>query len=126
MKPKECVPMTTEDIIVHIFCYVDDRMRDVKKVAQARLYPSEVVTIGILFALKGGRFRAFYRWLKRDWDGLFAGLPDRTALQRQLRRHQGLADQLLAEPSLLNVMDSFPIELLFPIRAGRSTQQIGS
>ncbi|MEP6984747.1 MAG: transposase, partial [Chloroflexota bacterium] len=26
----------------------------------------------------------------------------------------------------LNVMDSFPIELLFPIRAGRSAQQIGT
>ena len=30
-----------------------------------------------------------------------------------------------ATPSLLNVIDSFPIELLFPIRAGRSKQQIG-
>jgi hypothetical protein len=58
--------MTTEDIIIHIFCWVDDQMLDVKKVGQARLYPSEVVTIGILFALKGGHFRAFCRWLKRD------------------------------------------------------------
>lgn len=33
------------------------------------------VTIGILFALKGGHFCAFYRWLKRDFAALFAGLP---------------------------------------------------
>jgi hypothetical protein len=118
--------MTTEEIIILIFCAVDDGLGFVAKERNASLYPSEVITIGILFALKGGRFRAFYRWLKRDWDGLFGGLPDRSALLRQLRRHEKRADQLLAEPSLLNVIDSFPIELLFPIRAGRSAQQIGS
>lgn len=117
--------MTTEDIIIHIFCCVDDQMREVKKVAQASLYPSEVVTIGILFALKGGHFRAFCRWLRRDYAALFGGLPDRTTLQRQLRAQQYHADRLLADASLLNVVDSFPIELLFPIRQGRSKQQLG-
>jgi hypothetical protein len=117
--------MTTEEIIIHIFCTVDDEMDGVEKVPQANLYPSEVVTIGILFALKGGHFRAFCRWLKRDYDKLFGGLPDRTTLQRQLRAQQAHADTLLADPSLLNVIDSFPIELLFPIRDGRSKRQIG-
>lgn len=117
--------MTTEDIIIHIFCWVDDEMGDVKKVPQADLYPSEVVTIGILFALKGGYFRAFCRWLKRDYAELFGGLPDRTTLQRQLQAQQYHADRLLGEASLLNVIDPFPIELLFPIRAGRSPQQMG-
>jgi hypothetical protein len=32
---------------------------------------------------------------------------------------------LLQQASLLNVIDSFPIELLFPIRQGRSAQQLG-
>jgi hypothetical protein len=117
--------MTTEEIIIHVFCTVDDEMSEVQKVPQAELYPSEVVTIGILFALKGGHFRAFCRWLKRDYDVLFGGLPDRTTLQRQLRTQQGHADRLLGNPALLNVIDSFPIELLFPIRQGRSKQQIG-
>src|SRR3954449_9987653 len=103
--------MTTEEIIILIFCAVDDGLGKLPKERNARLYPSEVVTIGILFSLKGGRFRAFYRWLKRDFDRLFGGLPERSALQKQLQRHEGLADQLLAEPSLLNVMDTFPIEL---------------
>ena len=118
--------MTTELIIILIFCAVDKGLGEVPKERNAKLYPSEIVTIGILFALKGGRFRAFYRWLKRDWDGLFGGLPHRTALQRQLRSHEHRADRLLAEASLLNVIDSFPIELLFPIRQGRSAQQIGT
>jgi len=118
--------MTTEDIIIHIFYHVDNAMLEVKKVAQAKLYPSEVVTIGILFALKGGHFRAFCRWLKRDYDQLFGGLPDRTTLLRQLRDQQYQADALLSSASLLNVIDSFPIELLFPIRAGRSKRQLGT
>ena len=56
-------------------------MKNVRKRANAKLYPSELVTIGILFALKGNHFRAFYRWLKRDYDGLFGGAarPDTLA-----------------------------------------------
>lgn len=117
--------MTTEDIIIYIFCGVDDNLKGVKRVPQTHLYPSEIVTIGILFALKGGHFRAFYRWLNRDFAALFAGLPDRTNLQRLLRTHQHHCDALLADPSLFTVMDSYPIELIFPIREGRSSQQMG-
>ncbi len=118
--------MTTEDIIIHIFYHVDNAMVGVPKVAQAKLYPSEVVTIGILFALKGGHFRAFCRWLKRDYAALFGGLPHRTTLLRQLREQQYHTDALLAPASRLNVIDTFPIELLFPIRAGRSKRQLGT
>lgn len=83
------------------------------------------MTIGILFALKGGRFRAFYRWLKRDYAGLFGGLPERTRLQRALQTHQTWCDRFLEAPSFFTVADSFPIELIFPIREGRSQQQVG-
>jgi hypothetical protein len=117
--------MTTELIIVAIFCYVDDRMRGMLKHPQAKLYPSELVTIGILFALKGGHFSAFYRWLRRDFDALFGGLPDRTRLQRALQAHQDWCDRFLADPTFFTVGDSYPIELLFPIREGRSPRQIG-
>lgn len=117
--------MTTEDIIIHIFYLVDESIKDVNRVPQTHLYPSEIVTIGILFALKGGHFRAFYRWLKRDFEVLFAGLPDRTNMQRLLKTHQSHCDKLLAESSLLTVADSYPIELIFPIREGRSPQQMG-
>lgn len=78
-----------------------------------------------MFALKGGHFRGFYRWLKRDYDSLFGGLPDRTRLQRSLAVHEDWLDKFLSEASLFTVMDSYPVELLFPIRAGRSQQQIG-
>jgi hypothetical protein len=117
--------MTTLDIIIHMFCLVDDEMKDLRKHSQAKLSPSEVVTIGILFALKGGHFRAFYRWLHRDYNDLFPRLPDRTRLLRLLETHQGWCDRLLAASSFFTVIDSYPIELIFPIREGRSTQQVG-
>lgn len=117
--------MTTEDIIIPIFYLVDEALKEAVRVPQTHLYPSEIVTIGILFALKGGHFRAFYRWLKRDFAMLFAGLPDRTNLQRLLKSHQQHCDGVLAEVSGLSVTDSYPIELIFPIRQGRSQQQVG-
>ena len=64
--------MTTEDIIIPIFDRVDNGVGQIAQDPCAKLYASEVVTIGILLALKGGHFRAFYRWLKRDFDKLFA------------------------------------------------------
>ena len=71
--------MTTEDSIVHIFYLVATTMPEIPKHPQAKLYPSELVTIGILFALKGGYFRAFYRWLERDYGDWFAMGRYRTA-----------------------------------------------
>jgi hypothetical protein len=100
-------------------------MKDLPRHSQAHLYPSELVTIGILFALKGGYFRAFYRWLSRDYADLFAGLPERTRLLRLLKTHQEWCKSLLSQPSFFTVIDSYPIELLFPIRAGRSPTQVG-
>ncbi|MBM3237620.1 transposase [Candidatus Poribacteria bacterium] len=117
--------MTTEEIIIYIFCSVDDNLPKLQQHSQAKLYPSELVTIGILFALRGGHFRAFYRWLKRDFESLFGGLPHRTRLLRLLKTHQAWCSALLASPSFFTVMDTYPIELLFPIREGRSDQQVG-
>jgi hypothetical protein len=82
--------MITEDIILHIFCFVDDHVLDITRHSQAKLYPSELVTIGILFTLKDGLFRAFYHWLKRDYGDWFSDgtLPKRTRLQHLLKTHQ--------------------------------------
>lgn len=116
--------MTTEDIIIPIFCEVDEQLPPITKHPQAKLYPSELVTIGILFALKSVSFRAFYRWLKRDYQTLFA-LPERSRLLRLLASHQAWCEHFLAEPSFFSVLDSYPIELIFPCREGRSQQQVG-
>jgi hypothetical protein len=117
--------VTTEDFIIWLFCLVDDRMGKMAKRSDAKLYPSELVTIGLLYALKGGFFRAFYRWLKRDYEPLFGALPDRTRIQRALRAHRTWCDRLLADPTFFTVIDTYGIELIHPIREGRSQQQVG-
>jgi hypothetical protein len=117
--------VTTEEFIIRLFCLVDDRLGPRPKHRQARLWPSELVTIGLLFALKGGSFRSFCRWLGRDYTALFAGLPERTRLLRSLRAHQSSTEVFLADPSFFTVIDSYGIELIHPWRAGRSQRQLG-
>jgi len=117
--------MTTVDFITILFAKVDDTLRDVQKHPLAGLYPSEIVTLGMLFALKGVGHRAFYRWLVRDYLPLFPRLPERTRLFRLLKKHPGWTNHFLAEPSLLGIADTYGIELLHPRREGRSPHQLG-
>src|SRR5947199_9041000 len=104
---------------------VDNQIADDNKRSDAHLYPSEIVTIGLLFALKGGRFRAFYRWLDQNYRAWFPSLPDRTRLQRLLRDYAGYALDFLADPSFFTLVDTCGIELIHPLREGRSRHQIG-
>jgi hypothetical protein len=100
-------------------------MRDVPKHAQAALYPSELVTLALLFVLKGVGTRAFYRWLVRDYRPLFPRLPERTRLFRLFVAHLDWTDRFLTDPTLLGVADSYGIEFIHPWREGRTTSQIG-
>ena len=117
--------LSTADFITELFCRVDDQLDNAQKHAQASLYPSEVVTLALLFALKGVSNRAFYRWLKRDYLHFFPQLPHRTRLFRLFNSHQKYIDCFMAEPSMLGVIDTYGIELIHPRREGRSQQQIG-
>jgi hypothetical protein len=117
--------VSTEDFIIELFCWVDAVMQDVRKHSQANLYPSEIVTLALLFVLKGVGNRAFYRWAKRDFGHLFPGLPERTRLFRLFKTHREWARRFLAEPSLLGLVDSYGIELIHPRREARSQRQVG-
>ena len=87
--------MTTEDFIIELFCRIDDAMKAVPKHPQAHLYPSEIVTLGVLFALKGLGNRQFYRRLRRDYLPLFPHLPERTRLFRLFTTHQAWTNVFL-------------------------------
>ena len=117
--------MSTVDFITTLFYEVDEQLRAIPKHPEAHLWPSEVVTLGLLHALKGGSNRAFYRWLTRDYRALFPRLPERTRLFRLFRTHQDWAQVFLAAPTVLGVIDTYGIELIHPMREGRSPQQIG-
>jgi hypothetical protein len=108
--------VATVDFLISLFCLVDDRLGWQPKHPQAHLWPSELVTIGLLFALKGGSFRAFYRWLARDYADLFGRLPERTRLLRAVRAQEPQTRVFLAAPTFFTVIDTYGIELLYPWR----------
>src|SRR4028119_943427 len=92
---------------------------------RAKLWTSELVTLGILFTLRGQSQRRFYRWLWCNFRPLFPHLPERTRLFGLLARHQSWAQRFLAQPSLINFSDSLGIELVHPHREERTKQQVG-
>lgn len=117
--------MTPPDFIIALFYAVDQEMLDVPKHPDAKLYPSEVVTLALLHAMKGGGTRAFYRWLTRDYLPLFPQVPERTRLARLFKTHTAWTARFLATPTVLGVADTYGIELIHPMREGRSPAQIG-
>jgi len=117
--------MRTVDFITALFYEVDEQLGAIPKHPEAHLWPSEVVTLGLLHALKGGGNRPFYRWLTRDYRPLFPRLPERTRLFRLLKTHQDWTQAFLVAPTVLGVIDTYGIELIHPRREGRSPQQIG-
>jgi len=90
---------------------------------------TRIVTLAMLHALKAAQWaprqRAFYRWLVANHAALFPKLSSRTRLFRTFNVYRVFAEEFLAAPSLLGVIDSYGIELLHPRREGRSVQQLG-
>jgi transposase len=117
--------MSIDDIIIGLYCRVDSVMASVPKHPQAELYPSELVTLGLLFALRGDGPRRFYRWLSNNYRAWFPRLPERTRLFRLLATHADWTEHFLAQPTLLGVADTYGIELIHPWREDRSEWQIG-
>src|SRR6266704_2790301 len=116
---------TTIEFITALFCQVDDQLAGLPKHPEAYLWPSEVVTLGLLHALKGVGNRPFSRWLPHHYQTLLPRLPERTRLFRLLKTHQDWTQIFLAAPTVLGVIDTYGIELIHPMREGRSPQQIG-
>src|SRR5215207_8785305 len=97
----EATVVTTQDFITELFCRVDDQIKDEPQHPRAALHPSEVVTLALIFAIKGVGNRPFYRWLGRDFRHFFPGLPERTRLFRLFKTHRARAERFLAEPTVL-------------------------
>ena len=117
--------MVMEDHIIAWYCRIDDTMKDVPVHRQAKLCPSELVTLAVLFAIKGVSARVFYRWLDGNWRHLFPHLPERTRLFRLFATHQDWVDRFLAPTTFFGVADTYGIELIHPVRQGRCPHPIG-
>src|SRR2546428_327994 len=68
--------MMTVEFITALFYEVDEQLGAIPKHPEAHLWPSEVVTLGLLHALKGVGNRAFYRWLMRQCEDQMIVLSD--------------------------------------------------
>lgn len=117
--------MPTDDLIIGIFCIIDEELGSIKKHPQANLYPSEVVTLMLLFAAKGGRYCAFYRWMLYNYRKLFPNAPHYSRLLRLFRTHAHLCNRFLASLNTMSIIDPYGIELIHPRREGRSATQLG-
>ena len=116
--------MMTVEFITALFYEVDEQLRAIPKHPEAHLWPSEVVTLGLLHALKGGGNRAFYRWLTRDYRPLFPRLPERTRLFRLFTTHQDWTRAFLAAPTVLGGIDTYGIELIDPMRKAAAPSRL--
>src|SRR5258706_3144058 len=110
--------MITVEFITALFYEVDEQLHAIPKHPEAHRWPSEVVTLGLLHALKGGGNRAFSRWLTRDSRALFPRLPERPRLLRLFTTHHDWTQAFLAAPPVLGGMDPSGIELIHPMREG--------
>jgi hypothetical protein len=117
---------TTIEFITALFCQVDDHLAGLPTHPEGpTLWPREVGTLGLLHARKGGGNRPFSRWLTRAYRALCPRLPERPRLCRLFTTHQDWTQVFLAAPTVLGVIDTSGIELIHPMREGRSPHQIG-
>jgi len=117
--------MPTDELLIGVFAIVDAELGAVKKHSQAKLYPSEVVTLMLFFAIKGGHYRAFYRWILFNYHSLFPNAPHYSRLLRLFRTHAYLCERFLASVSTMSIIDTYGIEFIHPRREGRSDTQLG-
>ena len=118
--------MNIADFITELYCTIDDALPDdAPQHPQAVLSLGELITIGVLQAMKNVGQRAFYHWLKDNYGDLFPQLPERSRLFRRLETQSCWIGRFLAEPTVLGVADSYGVELGHPVRAGRNLHQVG-
>src|SRR5207237_10234643 len=108
--------LSTEDFITELFVRIDEQMVGVRKDPRAKLWPGEVVTLALLFAIKGVHERAFYRWLRRDWLALFPQLPERPRLLRLFAAQRDGTERLLTEDRYVGVAIRIGYTQYTPIR----------
>src|SRR5262245_33444819 len=118
--------MTTPDFIMARFDAVDQESLEVPQPPEATLSPSEGLTLALLWALPGGGRRALYRWLTRNYQPLCPQGPERTRVARLCKPPTAWTARCMAAPTVWGVADSSGMELMPPLRAGRSPAQIGT
>jgi hypothetical protein len=104
-----------DDIIWYLLTAIVDTLgKKDKKHPLGKLYLSDIIVCGVLFALR--RFHAWLSQLK------LLNLPERSRLCRILIKYKTVCNQFLSTETFFNVIDSFGVEIINPVREGRSEQ----
>lgn len=113
--------LPNDDIILQLWYGIEECLsgKD-RKHYQAKLRLSETILCGVLFVLLGRSFRRYYRWLVKQ--ELFVTLPERSRLHRLVNHYSFLCEEFLGSKTFYGILDSFGIEVIHPIREGRSEQ----
>jgi len=108
------------DTIYEIYFAIADRLKEEDtKHPPSLLYRSEIVLIGMIYALKGTSFTRFYDWFS-DLEVL--NLPERSRLTRLIEKYEKYTERFLSEETLFNITDSIGVEIIKPIRENRSEE----
>ena len=76
--------MNIAEFVTEPLCQTDDALPNIARHSPATLPLSELVTVGVLRAMKNGSQRAVDHWLRGNDDHLFLNLHHRTRLNRRL------------------------------------------
>jgi hypothetical protein len=117
--------MITVALITALFSEVVEQMSAISTPPEAHLWPSAVVTLGLLHALTGMGNRACSRRVTRDSRALLPRLPARTRLVRLYTTRPDWPQVFLAAPTVLGVIDTSGGEVIRPRREGRRAPQMG-
>lgn len=117
--------MEENHIILELYFAIDEKLKFIQRKADSIITVSEIVTIGVLYALKGRTKRQFYRWLSKNQKHNFPVIPERTRLFRLLEQYANVCSEFSGQETTLGIIDSYGIELVHPMREGRSEGQIG-
>ena len=98
--------MQEEDTIITIYCAISEKLLYDNKAGNGLLWRSEILLCGVLFALRGGGFSSFYRWLCRR--GLL-NLPERSRLLKLIKKYAYQTALFLTPSMLFNIIPLFSI-----------------
>ena len=125
--------MSTEDLIITVFCLVDDQLQKLlngrklrKRGFQPKLSDSEVITMEVIGEFLGyDQDKQIWEYFKRHWSHFFPSIPDRSNFVRQAanlyfikkKMHLSLAESLKSYQDELHIIDGLPIPVCKLARA---------
>lgn len=117
--------MSTDDLIITVFCLVDDQLKKVlggrrlrQRGFQPNLTDSEVITMEIVGEFLGhDEDKHIWQYFKEHWSHFFPAIPDRTNFARQAANlhvikkmvQEALAETLGAYNDQLHIIDGLPM-----------------